>query len=105
MLTAAARPDGMLSHVTTWLERSPVPASMLNSALLAAITAAATEVYCLVRDAVRVRASAGTARAAPRDTRCVAAPHRLPNSDVADTPPGASCGISGLRTLTHGAGA
>jgi hypothetical protein len=35
----------MLSDVTTWVERSPVSAAMLNPALLAAITAAAAEEY------------------------------------------------------------
>jgi hypothetical protein len=35
----------MLSLVTTWVERSPVPAAMLNPALLAAVSAAAAEEY------------------------------------------------------------
>jgi hypothetical protein len=35
----------MVSHVTTWVERSPVAAAMLNPALLAAVTAAAAAEY------------------------------------------------------------
>jgi hypothetical protein len=40
----------MLLHVTTWVERSPVPAAMLNPALLAAVTAAAGEEYTRLSD-------------------------------------------------------